>query len=144
VTHNLSAIAPERYNAEVMLDTALIPDKTIITAKGDSEAVDIRGAANRVFLLTLNNTGVVEQESIEVSIFTSADGQAWSAKPALTFPQKFYREQAPMLLDLTGQKEVNFLRAHWEVNRWGRGTDTVRFEVGLKLREVPTEILAQK
>ena len=137
-------IGPERYNADDMLDTAIIPDKTIITAKGDSEALDISGAANRVFLLTLTITDVVEQESIEVSIFTSADGQAWSAKPALTFPQKFYREQAPMLLDVSGQPDVKFLRAHWEVNRWGRGTESIRFEVGLKVREVPAEILKQK
>ena len=127
-----------------MLDTALIPDKTIITAKGDSEAVDISGAANRTLLLTLNITDVVEQESIEVSIFTSPDGQAWSPKPMLTFPQKFYREQAPMLLDLKAQPEAKFLRAHWEVNRWGRGTDAVRFEVGLNVREVPAEMLSQK
>lgn len=127
-----------------MLDTALIPDKTIITAKGDSDAVDISGSANRVFLLTLDITDVVEQESIEVSILTSADGQTWAAKPVLTFPQKFYREQAPLLLDLSRQPEVKFLRAHWEVNRWGRGTDAVRFEVGLRVREVPTEMLAQK
>lgn len=144
MTCNLSVIGPERYNADDMLDTAIIPDKTIITAKGDSEALDISGAANRVFLLTLTITDVVEQESIEVSIFTSADGQAWSAKPALTFPQKFYREQAPMLLDVSGQPDVKFLRAHWEVNRWGRGTESVRFEVGLKVREVPAEILTQK
>jgi hypothetical protein len=127
-----------------MLDTALIPDKTIITDKGDSFPVDISGAANRAFLLTLNITNVVEQESIEVSIFTSADGQTWSVKPILTFPQKFYREQSPTLLDLNAQPEAKFLRAHWEVNRWGRGPDSVRFEVGLKLREVPGEMLAQK
>ena len=127
-----------------MFDTAIIPDKTIITAKGDSEAFDISGASNRVFLLTLNITDIVEQESIEVSIFTSIDAQAWSPKPALTFPQKFYREQTPMLLDLHGQPDAKFLRAHWEVNRWGRGTDAIRFEVGLKIREVPAEILAQK
>ncbi len=127
-----------------MLDTALIAQKTIISAKGDGPAVDISSALSRIFLLTLDITDVVEQESIEVSIFTSADGQAWSAKPALRFEQMFYREQRSMLLDLTGQPDVNFLRAHWEVNRWGRGTDSVRFEVGLRLREVPAAMLAHK
>jgi hypothetical protein len=136
-------IGPERYNADDMLDTAIIPDKTIITAKGDSEALDISGAANRVFLLTLTITDVVEQESIEVSIFTSADGQAWSAKPALTFPQKFYREQAPMLLDVSGQPDVKFLRAHWEVNRWGRGEPTPMFEFHISIKEVPSDVLKE-
>jgi hypothetical protein len=125
-----------------MLQTALIPEKTTITAKGDGSSVDISEAANRVFLLTLNITEVVEQESIEVTIFTSADGQTWSAKPILSFPQKFYREQTPVLLDLTGNPDVRFIRAHWEVNRWGRGADAVMFEAGLNIREVPAEILA--
>jgi hypothetical protein len=130
------------YNASVMLETALIPDKSIITAKGDGPAVDLNGATTRVFLLTLTITEVLEQESIEVTIFSSADGQTWSAKPILSFPQKFYREQTPLLLDLKEQAHVKFLRAHWEVNRWGRGTDAVRFEAGLSLREIPAEILA--
>ena len=141
MTCDLWGFRRERYNALVMLDTALIPEKTVITAKGDSEAVDISGVASRVLLLTLEITDVVEQESIEISILTSADGQAWSAKPAVTFPQKFYRERAPMLLDLNGQPEARFLRAHWEVNRWGRGTDAVRFEVGLRVREVSPALL---
>lgn len=125
-----------------MLETALIPDKSTITAKGDGASVELAGAANRVFLLTLDITKVVEQESIEVSIFGSADGQTWSAKPILSFPQKFYCGQTPLLLDVTAQPDVKFIRAHWEVNRWGRGTDVVMFEAGLTLREVPAEILA--
>jgi hypothetical protein len=125
-----------------MLQTALIPDKSAITAKGDGAAVEIGGTTNRVFLLTLNITAVVEQESIEVGIFGSSDGQTWSAKPILSFPQKFYCGQSPLLLDVTAMPDVKFLRAHWEVNRWGRGTDAVMFEAGLTLREVPAEILA--
>lgn len=125
-----------------MLKTALIPEKSIITAKGDGPAVEVSSATNRVFLLTLDISHVIEQESIEVTIFTSIDGEAWSPKPVLSFPQKFYREQTPMLLDLTAHADVKFIRAHWEVNRWGRGTDAVMFEVSLELREVPAEILA--
>src|SRR5882757_5980835 len=133
-----------RNTMPVMLETILIPDKSTITAKGDGPAVEIGGSANRVFLLTLNITVVVEQESIEVAIFGSADGQTWSAKPILSFPQKFYCGQTPLLLDLAGQPDLKFIRAHWEVNRWGRGTDTVLFETGLTLREVPAEILASQ
>jgi hypothetical protein len=126
----------------IMLETALIPDKSKITAKGDGPAVALSGSTNRVFLLMLDITVVVEQESIEVTIFASADSQTWSAKPILSFPQKFYRGQTPMLLDVAAQPDVKFIRAHWEVNRWGRGTDAVLFEAGLSLREVPAEILA--
>ena len=63
-----------------MLDAFLIPEKTVVTAKGDSEALDVSAASNPVFLLTLSIHEVVEQESIEITLFTSADGAAWEAK----------------------------------------------------------------
>ena len=84
-----------------MIDTFLVPEKTVVNAKGDGPAVDVSIAANRVFLLILNITNIIEQESLDVSIFGSADGAAWSAKPIMMFPQKFYRAQHPMLHDLT-------------------------------------------
>jgi hypothetical protein len=96
-----------------------------------------------VFLLTLNITNIIEQESLDVGIFGSADGAAWSPKPIAVFPQKFYRAQHPMLLDLAAHPEIKFVRAHWEVNRWGRGTETPMFEFHVTMREVPTEILKE-
>jgi len=126
-----------------MIDTFLVPEKTVVNAKGDSPAVNVSSAANRVFLLTLNITNIIEQESLDVSIFGSADGAAWSPKPIAMFPQKFYRAQHPMLLDLTAHPEIKFVRAHWEVNRWGRGTETPMFEFHVTMREVPNEILKE-
>lgn len=127
-----------------MIDTFLVPAKTTITAKGDGVPVALDEATNRIFLVTLNITSIVEQEAIELSVVGSADGQAWPAKPLLTFPQKFYRGESPMLLDLNGQPEVRYLRAHWEVNRWGRGSEQPTFEITVALREVPKEMLASK
>jgi hypothetical protein len=124
-----------------MLDAYLVPEKTVITAKGDSQPLAIDEAANRVFLVTLAVTSVVEQESIEISIFTSADVTTWSAKPAATLPQKFYVGEYPMLVDLTSAPEAKFVRAHWEVSRWGRGPTAVHFEIGLRWREVPADAL---
>ena len=49
-----------------MLDAFLVPEKTVVTAKGDSEALDVSGAANPVFLVTLTIDEVIEQESIEI------------------------------------------------------------------------------
>lgn len=126
-----------------MIDTHLIPPHTTVTAKGDSEAVDITAAGNRVFLLTLTITKVVEQESLDIAIQGSADGKTWDAKPLLTFPQKFYPEEQPLLLHLAGHEAVKFVRAHWEVNRWGRGSEAPLFELQLGLREVPAEILKE-
>jgi len=44
-------------------------------------------------LLTLAITNIIEQESLDVSIFGSADGATWDPKPVAAFPQKFYREK---------------------------------------------------
>jgi len=126
-----------------MLELFLVPEKTVATAKGDGAAVDVSGAEGRVFLLTLNITDIIEQESLDVSIQGSSDGATWAPKPLAAFPQKFYREEAPLLLDLSGKPEVRYIRAHWEVNRWGRGTETPMFEFSVSLREVPQEILAE-
>lgn len=126
-----------------MIDAFLVPEKTTVTAKGDGAAVEIGGAQNRVFLLALNITQVIEQESLDVSVFGSADGTAWSAKPLAVFPQKFYRGQHPLLLDLTQQPEIKFLRAHWEVNRWGRGVEMPCFEFHLTVKDVPAQVLQE-
>jgi hypothetical protein len=126
-----------------MADTVLVADKTVVSSKGDGPAVDIGGATNRVFLLTLDISDIIEQESLELSIFGSADGAAWDAKPLVTYPQEFYRGQYPLLLDLTAHPEVKFVRAHWDVARWGRGVETPRFEFGLSMKEIPPEVLRQ-
>lgn len=124
-----------------MLDTSLIPENTVVTAKGDSPPVDVSTAAHPAFLMTLSISRVIEQESIEVSVFTSADGAAWETKPAATLPQKFYVGEYPLLVDLSQSPGTRFVRAHWEVNRWGRGSTTPEFAIGLRLREIPADLL---
>lgn len=126
-----------------MIDAYLVPEKTIATSKGDGPVLDVSTAGSRVFLLTLHITNIVEQESLDVSIYGAADGTAWSAKPLASFPQKFYRGQHPLLLDLSGASDVKFLRAHWELGRWGRGTETPMFEFDVRAKEVPPDVLKQ-
>lgn len=126
-----------------MIDTYLVPEKTVASAKGDGPRLDVTAAANRVFLLTLNITNIVEQEALDVSVYGSGDGAVWGVKPLASFPQKFYRGQHPLLLDLTGQADVKFVRAHWEVGRWGRGTEIPMFEFHVNVKEVPSDILRQ-
>lgn len=131
------------YNSLAMIDTFLVPEKTAVTAKGDGAPADIGSAGNRVFLLTLNIANIVEQEALDVTVYGSADGATWSAKPLTNFPQKFYRGQHPLLLDLADHRDVKFLRAHWEVNRWGRGSETPMFEFSVSIKEVPQDILKE-
>src|SRR5882757_8074740 len=117
-----------------MVDTFLVPQKTTVTAKGDGSAIDVSAAANRVFLLTLEITRIVEQEALDVGIYGSSDGATWTAKPLNAFPQKFYAGNHPLLLDLTAHADVKFIRAHWDVNRWGRGTETPMFEFSVSIK----------
>jgi len=123
-----------------MIDRFLVPP-TVVGAKGDGSSVEVAETADLVFLVTLKITDIVEQESLDVSIHGSADGSAWDAKPIVSFPQKFYRGEHPLLLDLSEHSAVKFIRAHWEVNRWGRGSETPRFEFQVTLKQVPPEVL---
>jgi len=124
-----------------MIDTSLVPEKTVASAKGDGGSIDLNAASSRTFLVALNVTRIIEQEAIEISIMGSADGAAWDPKPILVFPQKFYCGEYPLLLDLAQHPNVKHIRAHWEVARWGRGSETPMFEFGLKLQEVPADML---
>ena len=126
-----------------MLDAFLVCPNTIVATKGDSTPLDISPAESRVFLLTLSITAVIEQESLEISLFTSTDGTTWEPKAAASLPQKFYVGEYPLLLDLTAAPGAKFVRAHWELARWGRGATEPRFEFGLRLREVPQQELIE-
>ena len=126
-----------------MFDEFLIPEKTVVREKGDGPAVDVSSAAGKVLLLTLNITDIIEQQSLDVSVWGSADGAAWGEKPLLSFPQKFYRGEHPLLLDLSKHPTVKFLRAQWRVERWGRHAEGPRFELQLSAKEVPQAVLAE-
>jgi len=123
-------------------DSVLVPVQTV-TAKGDGPAVDVSAATSRVFLVTLSITKIIEQEALGLSVYGSPDATTWGAKPIAEVPQKFYCGETPLLLDLTAHADVKFVRAHWEVARWGRGTETPMFEFSVALKEVPANILKE-
>jgi len=124
-------------------ESVLVSPGTEVAAKGDGQAVDISGAASRTFLATLTITRIIEQESLDVSIYGSSDGATWDPKSIAAFRQEFYTGETPLLVDLAAFPNVKFVRAHWEVARWGRGTETPMFEFGVTLREIPADILKE-
>ncbi|MFY9528425.1 MAG: hypothetical protein WBC04_03130 [Candidatus Acidiferrales bacterium] len=119
------------------LECDLIPSGTRVTSNGEGVAHDISASQTRTFLCTLEITDQIEQESLDVAIWGSEDGQNWGMKPLLKMPQRFYRGETRQILDLTLKPEVKFLRAHWELFRWGRVAPTPMFVFGLRLEEVP-------
>jgi hypothetical protein len=127
-----------------MLDTFLVPESTAISTKGDGPLVDIAAIQNRVLLLQLQITGAIEQESLDLGIFGGPDEAGLGKAPLASFPQLFYAGGYPLLLDLSGHPEIKVLRAHWDVNRWGRGSAAPWFEFNLKATEVSPELLRER
>jgi hypothetical protein len=115
----------------------LVPHDTRMESNGDGAAFDISASATRTFLCRLTVSDQIEQESLDVSIFGSSDGETWTKKPLLKLPQQFYRGTTKMVLDLSLRPEVKFIRARWELTRWGRGAPTPMFVAGLELVEIP-------
>ncbi len=114
----------------------LVPAGTRVEGKGDGASVDVSASATRTFLLNLQITDVIEQQSLDVSVWGSADGKEWGKMPVLKLPQRFYRSETKLVLDLTLKPDVKFIRAHWDVNRWGRVAPTPMFEFGLTASEI--------
>ncbi len=121
-----------------MIDTFLIPQGTVLSGKGDTDALNLGETHERYLLLSLAISEVVEQESLDVALYGSTDGVTWSDKPLASFPQQFYPGETPLLVDVNG---VRFVRARWDANRWGRGSMETMFKVGLRVREVSREML---
>jgi hypothetical protein len=75
-------------------------------------------------LLTLGITRIMEQESLDLTIWGSS-GDSW--KQIAAFPQKFYCGTYSLLLNLKRNPEVTAIRAQWKMARWGRGDLTPLF-----------------
>jgi len=115
----------------------LIPAGTRLIANGEGEPRDIGASQTRTFLCSMLITGQLEQESVDISIWGSANGQDWGKFPLLKMPQRFYRGETRQILDLSMQPDVRFIRAKWELTRWGRVAPHPRFVLGFHLGEVP-------
>jgi hypothetical protein len=119
------------------LECDLIPPGTRLTAAGDGAPHDISGSATRTFLCSMVIEDQLEQESVDLSIWGSTDGQNWGTMPLLRMPQRFYRGETRQVLDLTLKPEIKFIRAKWELTRWGRVAPHPMFVLGLQVSEVP-------
>lgn len=113
----------------------LVSADTVVEANGKSEAFDLGGLAGQPLLLVLRVEEILEQESLHVAIWGSADGRTWGPQALFWFPQKFYRGVTPAALDLRQRPDIKFLQAHWEVNRWGRGIPRPYFRFAVEIQE---------
>ena len=109
-----------------MLPAFILPEQSVDT-NGSGDSLELLDNTKKVLLLTLGITEVVEQESLDILIKGSVDGEEWDDKALQVFPQKFYRGTSALLLDLREHPEVRYLRADWLVHRWGVGSKTPLF-----------------
>ena len=124
-------------NSTVPLEFSLIPADTRLESNGDGTPLNISETVSRTFFCTLTVTEQIEQESLDVSLWGSPDGQDFGKRPLLKLPQQFYRGTTKMVFDISLRPEVKFLRARWELNRWGRVSPTPMFVASLQLEEIP-------
>ncbi|HTS11517.1 MAG TPA: hypothetical protein VMH00_05320 [Candidatus Limnocylindrales bacterium] len=124
------------------MEVELIAAGTKLSAKGEGASHDISASQTRTFLCAMDITDQIEQESIDLSVWGSEDGQNWGTKPLLMMPQRFYRGETRQILDLSLKPEIRFIRAKWDLFRWGRVAPHPMFVVGFHASEVPA--FAQK
>ena len=115
----------------------LIPPDTLVEENGAGAKVDIGASATRTFFCIMFIYDQIEQESLDISIWGSVDGENWGAHPILKLPQRFYRGETRAVLELAYWPDVKFIQARWVLNRWGRVAPLPMFRVGLHLLEVP-------
>ena len=126
-----------------MLPNFLIPE-TVIRETGTGPELSVSSTPGGLLLLTLGITRIIEQQSLDISIWGSADNTEWGAKPLLTFPQKFYCGTYQLILDLGQHTDVKFLRAKWQVSRWGRGDPKPLFGIYLFVQDATKQAAIAK
>jgi hypothetical protein len=126
-----------------MLQQFLLPE-TEIRQPGEGPVLSVAGNSSDTLTVTLGITRIIEQESIDVSIWGSSDGSDWGTKPLTCFSQKFYCGVYQILLDLSDRRDVKFLRAKWQVNRWGKHSAKPLFAAYIFVQEARTQALVAR
>jgi len=119
------------------LEFVLIPPGTRLAANGEGQPFDISGSQTRTFICSMEITDQLEQESVDISVWGSADGQDFGKMPLLKMPQRFYRGETRQVLDLSLKPEIRFIRAKYDLARWGRVAPHPMFVLGFHVSEIP-------
>jgi len=122
-----------------MLLDFLLPE-SIARTDGSGPGFELGRKGGKLLVLTLGITRIIEQESLEVSVWGSMDGESWGLRPLATFPPKFYCGIYSILLNLSSRPEVNFLRVQWKMSRWSKGETTPMFGFYVYAEESGTRV----
>jgi len=124
-----------------MLPQFLLPETTVREA-GTGPQIDLGDQQGEMLIVTLGITRIIEQESLDLSVWGSADGADWGTKPVVTFPQKFYCGTYQIVLDLSDRPDVKHLRVKWALNRWGKGDPKPLFTIYLFAQAMSRQLAA--
>ena len=117
----------------------LVPPETVAETPGSGAPFELAELAGKPLVVVLRVTDIVEQESLEVSLWGSQDGNDWGTQPLFAYPQVFYRGVTPAALDLSLRPELRFLEARWDLNRWGRGYPRPYFKFSLEIQPITSQ-----
>ena len=112
--------------------------ETVVREDGFSPEIALAASTGRVLMLTLGIARVLERETLEVSIQGSRDGSMWQRLAA--FPKKSYCGTYSLLMDLSRQPELRYLRVHWSVNRWDNATQKPVFAFSVSGEELRARV----
>jgi hypothetical protein len=124
-----------------MFPEFLLPETTVREA-GAGPEISLGNQQGAALILTLGITRIIEQESLDLSVWGSADGSDWGAGPLVSFPQKFYCGTYQMAIDLAPHPDVKYLQAKWQVNRWGKGDSKPLFGIYLFVQAMDRRMAA--
>ena len=124
-----------------MLRNFLLPE-SIVRADGTGPEIDLGPKKGRLLVLTLGITRILEQESLELTVWGSPDGENWGTKPLAKFPPKFYCGLYSTLLNLGSRPDVRFVRAQWKMSRWSKRESMPMFGFYLYAEESGTRVSA--
>jgi hypothetical protein len=94
----------------------------------------------KLLVLTLVIDGVVEQETLFVSIWGSPDAENWGAAPLASFPPKNYCGVYSILLNLATRPNIRYIRAQWRMQRWKSTAEELMFDFYISLERSGSRI----
>jgi hypothetical protein len=97
--------------------TEFFVPEIIAREDGTTDHIALGEKSGKRLLLTLGITRFLEQESLDVSIWGSADGEQW--RQIAAYPKKFYCGSYLLLVDLARETHIRYLRVQWRMGRWG-------------------------
>jgi hypothetical protein len=115
-----------------MSSAFLLPENTVREG-GQGPELRLEEQRRKPLLLTLGISRILEQESLDVSVWGSSDGREW--RPLAAFPPKSYCGKYYLTLDLARRPEVNMLRAQWNMSRWDQSRPQPLFRFYLSVEE---------